>query len=369
LNFDCAIIGGGIIGLSLAYELSAHGQRVIVVDTAKATHQASWAAAGVLPPADLDAAPDPYEALRAFGRVTLERWCRDLQEQTNVDPELRSCGAIHVARTAGELASLSASVAQWRGDGITAERVTMDRLAQLEPGLAASAECGTIRAAFHLPDEAQVRPPRLLRALKIGCALQGVEFLEAEFQEWTLQGDEARALSTRGCVDAAKYCVAAGAWSAPMARALAMPIEVEPWRGQMLLLACDAVRLSKVVYEGPNYIVPRNDGRVLVGSTLEAVGFDTSTTQEARTFLRNLANALVVSLRESIEEAFWAGVRPGTADGKPYMGVSPVAKNVFVATGHFRSGIAMAAGTAIVMRQLMEGTATTIEIDEFRPDR
>lgn len=357
------------MGLSLAYELSSHGQRVAVVDVGKAG-QASWAAAGILPPADLNAAPDPYEALRAFSRTTLQRWCKALRIQTGIDPEFRACGAIHLARTAGELASLAANVAQWREEGITAQPIDLDQLANLEPALHQIAQTRAALAAYHLPDEALVRPPRLLAALRAACAAQGTEFVEAGFQAWDLDDDRlASARTNLGRLEATRYCVAAGAWSQPIARALELPIEVQPWRGQMLLLSCQRQPLSKVIYEGPNYIVPRDDGRVLVGSTMEEVGFDIGTTEAARQFLGKLAHDLVPALRDAQVEACWAGVRPGTADGKPYLGAASVARNVFVATGHFRSGIALAAGTAVVMRQLMQGAPVDVDIHDFRPER
>jgi glycine oxidase len=369
VKYDIAIIGGGIIGLSLAYELSSHGQRVALVDKDNAG-QASWAAAGMLPPADLHAAPDPYEALRAFSRMTLQRWCETLCQQTGIDPEFRTCGAIHLARTSGELAALAANVAQWRKEGITANQVALDQLAALEPALRQVIQTGAVLAAYHLPDEALVRPPRLLKALRAASAAQGTEFIAAHFEAWEVDDDRvSRARTDLGWLEADRFCIAAGAWSQAIARALGMPIEIQPWRGQILLLSCQRKPLSRIIYEGPNYIVPRDDGHVLVGSTMEEVGLESSTTETAKGLLRKLAHDLVPALREAREEACWAGLRPGTPDGKPYLGTSAVAQNVFLATGHFRSGIALAAGTAVVMRQLLQGQPTAVDVHEFRPDR
>ena len=142
-----------------------------------------------------------------------------------------------------------------------------------------------------------------------------------------------------------------------------------PVRGQMVLYKCEQQPFHRVINEGSRYLVPRSDGRVLVGSTEEEVGFDKSTTDSALRELMTLARELVPQLTPDKVERTWAGLRPGSYDGMPYLGSVPGLDNVFVAAGHFRSGLFLSTGTAVVMGQLIRGVTTDVDLRPFRVGR
>ncbi len=368
--FDLAIVGGGIIGLSTAYQLSLSGMRIVVVDKALHSRQASWAAAGLVPPANPEGAPDAYERLRAFSRSHLLKWCNQLARDTGIDPELRHRGSVHVARTPGELAALNAAVAQWRAEGISVESLDSRRTIDIEPALTNAVETEKLLGAFYVPDEATLRPPRLLKALTAACKARGVDWCEAQVTRWKIDDRQATAsLSSGQRLLAKKYCVCGGAWSASQLSQLGINAEIVPWRGQMLLWQSSSDLVRRVVYEGPNYIVPRDDGLYLVGSTMEDAGFQGQTTTAAHDVLRDFGVSLLPQLATAKLIQHWAGFRPGTADGDPIIGRIEPLTNVYVATGHFRSGIAMAAGTAAVLDDLINDRTPPIDVSSFRPNR
>ncbi|MBI3461801.1 MAG: FAD-dependent oxidoreductase [Planctomycetes bacterium] len=175
--------------------------------------------------------------------------------------------------------------------------------------------------------------------------------------------------TSRGRFSAESLCITSGAWSAGLVERLGVQIAVRPIRGQIALLNCLRPVLRRVINDGPRYLVPRPDGRVLVGSTEEDVGFDKRTTTEAIHGLLQFALGLAPALGESQLERVWAGLRPGNADGLPYLGRVPGLERVYVAAGHFRSGLHLSPATAMVMSQLIRGETPEIDLQPFRVDR
>lgn len=365
---DCLIIGGGVVGLSLAYELASHGLKTRVVDRATPGREASWAGAGLLPPTNRATATDAYEELAGLSSELHPLWAERLREETGIDNGFRRTGSIHVARTAEDAALLAAAVALWRDRKIEVHELAPAQLFDIEPGLATAAG---IQAAALLPGEAQVRNPRHLKALVAACARRGVGIeTGVAVEDVTVRDGRIAAVTTSlGQRTAGAYCLASGAWSGQVARRLPLPMSITPVRGQMLLLAAPAPPVGRIVNEGRRYIVPRPDGRVLVGSTEEWVGFDKRPTAEGIGGLLRLGIELVPGLSQATVEASWAGLRPGTPDGMPYLGALPGIANGFVATGHFRGGLHQSTGTAVAVGQLIRGEKPEIDLAMFRVDR
>jgi glycine oxidase len=167
---------------------------------------------------------------------------------------------------------------------------------------------------------------------------------------------------------AEQFCIAGGAWSRSLLERLGCRPQIKPMRGQMALLSGQRL-LKRVINDGHRYLVPRSDGRVLVGSTVEDVGFDKRTTAEAIGDLLRFALQLAPSLSDHHVERTWAGLRPGSADGLPYLGRLPELANAFVAAGHFRQGLHLSTGTAVVMSELIRGQTPQIDLTPFRADR
>jgi glycine oxidase len=364
---SCLVIGGGAVGLSIAYELAGRGCQVRVIDAGQPGREASWAGAGILPPAgsgDLG----PLEQLTALSNRLHVRWSEELREATGVDNGFRRTGAIYLARGAAELRSLD-QLARWAGQRqIVAQRLTPQSLDELEPSLRLA---GALKGAYLVPDECQIRNPRHLKALLAGCVQRGVEITPgAMADDFEIRGDRVRRVRTNlGMFAADQVCVTTGAWSAAVVRKLGIEPAIRPIRGQIVLVNASRPTIDRIINEGPRYLVPRGDGRVLVGSTEEDVGFDRGTTAGAVAELLEFALGLVPRLADAAIERSWAGLRPATQDGLPYLGRVPGLENAFVAAGHFRGGLQLSTGTAVVMSQLMDGRRTEVDLENFRLDR
>lgn len=364
---DCLIVGGGVIGLSLAYELACAGRSVRVIDRGQPGQESSWAGAGILPPGAAAAGATPYQRLAALSAELHPQWAMRLRDETGLDNGYRRCGGVYLARHAAAAAELAEAAALWRRQGLRVEELDGRRLREIEPHLAPAV------AAYLLGDEAQLRNPRHLKALGAACVGRGVEVSPGvEAEEFVVHNRRVTGVRTaQGTLSAAAICICGGAWS----RALAVRLGIEPApairpvRGQIALLAAEAPLLGRVINDGPRYLVPRNDGRVLVGSTEEEAGFHKQTTAAAIQDLLRLAIELAPRLAAARLERCWAGLRPATADGLPYLGPLPGLDNAFIAAGHFRQGLLLAPATAVVLAQVISGQPPAIDLQPFRVDR
>lgn len=377
MNLDCCIIGGGIVGLSIARELAGRGRRVRVLAREGRRDTASWAAAGIFPPAPEPplGCDNPNAVLTAYSDRLHREWAEELRAETGIDNELRACGGLHLAADAARLERLEATAAWWRARGTRCEWLTAAGVAGLEPALAGAVAAGRLVGGFLLPDEMRIRPPRHLEALERSCAARGVtlshdcEVAEIAVVAGRVAGLDVRSPAGRETVVADWYVLAAGAWSGPLAESLGLVIETRPIRGQIALVRLPRQILSRVVNRGLDYLVPREDGRILAGSTLEDAGFDRSTVPADIDRLLAVAADLLGDLSEATVETTWAGLRPGTTDGLPSIGRVPACANALVAAGHFRAGLHQSTGTAIIIADLLEGRQPPLDIAAFAPNR
>ncbi|MGI9517178.1 MAG: glycine oxidase ThiO [Pirellulaceae bacterium] len=370
-EFDFAIVGGGVIGLSIAWEMAQDDNRVALVERDRVGRQASWAGAGILPPSNMDTARHALEYLAALSFQQHPLWAEQLKKETGIDTGFRQCGAVFVARTAGEVAALRGQCEEWRETEITTEELSQQDLIQLMPALAGQAP--SIRLAVHVLTEAQLRNPDHLQALRAGCEGRGVQFFE-QVGEIQMHSDAKKRRNEIRLQDgtmllANKVCIAAGVWSELLLKQFDVSISTIPVRGQMLLFKLPQPKFTQIVYEGTRYIVPRDDGHVLAGSTLEEAGFDDSTTPQGVADLLRFANGLFAELNEETLVDSWAGLRPASFDGFPYIGRVPNSWNVWAATGHFRSGLLLSTGTAKMVANLMQGCRMLMDVMPFRLDR
>jgi glycine oxidase len=368
---DVLIVGGGVIGLSLAWDLARHGRSVRVIDRGQPGREASWAGAGILPPANRATAIHPYDQLCGLSCELHPQWAKELTQLTGIDTGYRRCGGIYLARTPGEAAALAGWANDQRLHGITVEKLTAASVAQVEPGILSTPDPRLPTPCIHLPDEAQLRNPRHLQALLAACELAGAQVTaDVAAGEIVLDGNAIGEVHTSaGPIRARQYCFTAGAWTGQLLSQLGVPISVLPLRGQMVMFGCPQPPIRHIVNEGSRYLVPRDDGRLLAGSTEEEVGFDKRTTEEAIADLAAFARALVPALEIATIEHIWAGLRPASFDGLPYLGALPGLSNAFIAAGHFRSGLYLSPATAIVMSQLIRGEHPLIDLTPFRVGR
>ncbi|HEV3022745.1 MAG TPA: glycine oxidase ThiO [Pirellulales bacterium] len=364
---DLLIVGGGVVGLSLAYDSSAAGLSVRVIDRGQPGCEASWAGAGILPPAGDKPTNDPtLELLRLSNRLHAE-WSQRLRDESGVDNGFRRCGGLYLAHDAAERDQLEDAARQWHEQGVEVEVLGEAELADIEPAL----ELRANTRCYWLRDEAQLRNPRHLKALLAACSRRGVEISPGVAAEdfRIAAGRIVSVDSTDGPLAAGQVCITSGPWAKALLERLGVSVNMKPVRGQMVLLCEPRPLLRRIVNDGPRYLVPRGDGRVLVGSTEEDAGFDKRTTAEAVSGLLDFAVGTVPRLKAAQFERCWAGLRPATLDGLPYLGPIPGLDNAYVAAGHFRSGLQLSPGTAQVMNQLIQGVTTTIDLRPFRVER
>lgn len=362
---DVLIIGGGVIGLSLAYELARQGVGCAIVDQGGIGQESSWAGAGILPPGNPDRATSPEARLRAASHVLWPELSRALRDETGVDNGYARCGGLEV-RLDGPADELDEEVRQCLAEGVEAVPLAGRAPYADEPALGPRTT-----AAYRLPEMGQVRNPRHLKALAAACAGRGVRILPGTAVHGFVRdrGRVTAVESSSGRLPAGQFVVASGAWSGGLLAQVGCAARVRPLRGQIVLLSLPASPIRPVINVGPRYLVPRGDGRVLVGSTEEVAGFDKRTTAAGVGGLIEFALGVVAALAGATVERTWAGLRPESVDGLPYLGRVPSTENLFCAAGHFRSGLQLSPITALMLSRMMLGQATPIPAEPYAVDR
>lgn len=349
---DVVVVGGGVIGLAVARELASRNASVMLLERSSPGREASWAAAGMLSPLG-EAADMPH--LRELAEASLDLWpgfAGAIQADTGVDLEYRTDGALHVALDeSGErtLASL-----RERAGAVGARPVDAAGLGELEPNLAPAVRAGLILERDHRVDNRRLAPALWASAhaagveFRLGTAARGVVVEEGRAAGVALGGG--------GILAAGAVVIAAGSRAGELT-GMPAPLPVRPVRGQMFALRpADGRPLVGRVIVGPRcYLVPRQDGRTLVGATVEEVGFATGPTPAGIAALIDAAAALVPAIRDLPLVETWAGFRPGTPDDRPILGADPDVAGLFHAAGHFRNGILLAPVTASIMADLILG--------------
>jgi glycine oxidase len=290
----------------------------------------------------------------------------ELREQTGIDNGYRRCGGL-VFHSNKECHLES----EWRGEGVRFEEVQGEALRRLEPGLSDSALRPELTTAFFVPELAQVRNPWHLKALESYCQGRGARFRPG-CPVFGFEQKGSRVVGVRthdGLLRADRYLLTAGAWTGGLLESLGWRPGIKPVRGQIALLNTGTPIFHRVLLKGKRYLVPRLDGRVLVGSTEEDVGFNKKTTAEAIQELLEFAISMAPGLAGAPLERSWAGLRPGSPDGLPLIGVVPGFDNLFVASGHFRAGIQLSPITGLLLKELLLGQSLTVSLEAFRLDR
>ena len=363
---DVVIVGGGIVGLSIGHVLARAGVRATILDRQAIGRAASWAGAGMIPPYTERLAANPTLELRSWSALLYPEWSAELLEETGIDNGFRRTGGVDVAATPHEDDELRSMAGRWRNEKVVFERMAPGDFGRVEPALNPD-----LLVAYYLPDRAQIRNPRHIRALQAALDSRGATVIpDARVVGFDREGDRVTAVRTdRGPIACGWAVVAAGAWSAEVLGGLGLDVPTPPLKGQIVLLKSDRPLLRRIVEHGRMYLVPRDDGRILIGATEESAGFDDRTTEEAAADLRAEAYRLCPTLAGAEVERSWAGLRPGSVDTRPYLGLAPGFANVAVATGHKRSGIQQAPASAEVIADLVLGRPPRLDLDPFRIGR
>jgi glycine oxidase len=281
-------------------------------------------------------------------------WTEELQAASGIDPEYRKCGMLVLPPFA------TAQAQGWCDTHAT--RLKMAGARGIIPDLAADEE------ALWLPDVAQARNPRLLKALRHRLELLGVQISEhTEVTGWRIDGVKITGVETnRGAMNAAQYIVTSGAWSKQLLGEHALNLDVRPIRGQMLLFKTEPGTLRTIVLKNGIYLIPRLDGHILAGSTLEDVGFDKATTEEAKAMLYAQATGILPLLKQAQLVQHWAGLRPGSPDNIPTIDRHPQLENLYINSGHFRYGVTMAPASAEIMVNLILDRPQVVDTAPYR---
>jgi glycine oxidase len=353
---DFIIIGAGIIGLSTAFELLRRGASVSLIDKGLVGRESSWAGGGILSPLLPWDYLEAVNALTEAGRAAFPGLCSRLRADTGIDPEYRATGMLVLPPVDWPRANDWCNAHGWPFE---------------------QRDCGFALARLNrtqglwLPQVAQVRNPRLLQALRKALE-SGEATIEEDVEVRALDPRNGRiaALQTsQGPRSAGAYIVATGAWSASLPGLEALEPRVFPVRGQMLLYQAGPSLLNTIVVQDGRYLIPRADGLILAGSTLENVGFDNSVTPTAREELHGFASGLLPQLEHAGPLRQWAGLRPGSPDNIPLIGRHPGFENLFINAGHFRYGVTMAPAAAALLADLALGNPPAIDPAPFRwPD-
>jgi glycine oxidase len=329
-----AVVGGGIVGCMTALTLAQRGHQVTVVErnviAAQTSGEASWAGAGLLFPLLPWMYKDTVNQLSLRGAALYPAICAQLLQDTGINPEYIQSGMLIKPPYDKALAL------DWCQKNQIAVELQGEDL--------------------FLPSVGQVRNPRILQALKQSLIHHQVTLVEqtellpivetAEIRSWeTTTGEQ---------IEADQYVVTSGAWSFELLKETASKLNIKPMRGQMLLYQVPINSLSTIVYQDGFYLVPRSDGYLLAGSTLEDVGFDTGVTEAIKQEMQTKAEAIMPSLKQAHIVKHWSGLRPGTPENLPTIGQHPTIENLYLNTGHFRYGLTMAPACAEMIADLLQ---------------
>ncbi len=365
---DVLVVGGGVIGSAVAWSLARRGAQVTLVERDEIAAHASGAAAGMLSPI---VEGEPGSAFRLWALRALERFpalCAEVEESSGVDPEWVPSGLLRVALDAAEAERLRARAAAESANEVG--WLAPDEACAAAPGLSP-----TCAGALWSPREGHVRSPLLTRAYARAAAARGARVERGtEVTRVRLDASGRRAIGVRtseGDVDAGQVVLCTGCWTpaalAPLAAAPALPIE--PVRGQIVSLDAPSPAFAPIVWAGDTYLVPKRDGSLVVGATEERVGFDCRVTAEGVRELLAAATALVPSLGRTSFRSAWAGLRPATPDGLPFVGPVPGVEGLWLAAGHHRNGVLLSPVTGELVADAVEGKGLPPDAAAFSPTR
>lgn len=341
---DYLIVGGGVIGLLTAHELAKTNASVTLVEMSDTGRQSSWAGGGILSPLYPWRYPASVNALALWSQAYYPELARELLDLSGIDPEYRTTGLMILDTWERDLA-----LAWGERHQVPVELIDRTRVATDEPNLELR-----VNDALWMPGVAQVRNPRLIRALRAALdkkvkIRENEEVIDLRVSDGQLRGVR----TTAGPLAADRVVVCAGAWTAQLLERIGAAPKIHPVRGQMMLFFAKPDQIRRVTLYRGRYIIPRQDGRVLIGGTQEDAGFSKSTTSEAKEELYRFALELYPLLRRAPIEDHWAGLRPGSPKGVPYIGVYPGIEGLYVNAGHFSAGLVTGPASARLICDLM----------------
>jgi glycine oxidase len=367
-TYDVVIVGGGIIGGSIAFELARRNLRVIVLDRQELMHEASWAAAGMLSPAPDCPAAIPLVPLARASLGLYPGFIDAVEESSEINTGYRTGGALDILFHGDAEPELSTLIALHHGLGLACEPLPLEEAQEMEPALGRDA-----RAVAFLPDEASVNPRSLNAALLDASNKAGAE-LRPGANVVSIMKDNKRCAGVKTAAgetfSAGHLVIAAGCWTSQLSE-VAPYAPTRPVRGQMVALRHAGIPLRRVLRSERGYIVPRDHEtpqNLVAGSTIENAGYEKAVTSGGLEQILGTVNELAPSLAGAEILDTWSGLRPGTPDQLPILGPTDV-EGLMIATGHYRNGILLAPVTAKLIREWITEGRTTLNCGDFSPLR
>jgi glycine oxidase len=366
---DAVVIGGGVIGLAVARALARRGlSQVTLIERASLGAESSFAAAGMLAAQAESAQADAFLDLACASRALYPAFSEELREETGIDIELDRTGALYLAFNAEDEAEINNRYRWQRRAGLEVEQLSADEARHLEPYISPH-----VQSALRFPLDAQVENRRLVAALTSAAERYKVRLITGTHVE-SVQIEHGRVkgvLTSRGKVDAPVVVMAGGAWvsliGSPDSRV--PPVRIEPVRGQMLCFEAIKRPFRHVIYSPRGYIVPRQDGRLLAGSTTEHAGFDKRVTCSGVNTISMNALEIAPIIADLPLSDTWAGLRPRAEDDLPVLGACAEVQGLVYAAGHYRNGILLTPITGELIADQIINRVTSPLLEAFTPDR
>lgn len=361
---DVAIAGGGVIGGAIALELARAGLRVCVFDRQKPGQEASWASAGIISPAPENPGMIAAVGLAKRSAALYPEFVALVEETSGQSTGFRRKGTLQALLSRDAKEELSTIIALHHGLGLKAEPLRADDAREFEPALSEEVEAAVLR-----PEEASIDNRLLTAAVFEAAQRGGAEIVPAS----GVKGIWREGACCRGLllenekVEAQWTVIAAGCFSSTI-EGVSAYAPVKPAKGQMIALRADDLEMERVLWSEKIYLVPRNDGRILAGATVEYVGFDKSVTAGGIERILGAAIEVVPGLKDARIEETWAGLRPDSADHLPILGPTDL-EGLVMATGHFRSGILLTPVTARLVREWITEQKVSLDWERFSPMR
>jgi glycine oxidase len=354
------VVGGGLIGMLTARELIQANYQVTLVERGQLAQESTWAGGGILSPLYPWRYPDSVTALASWSQSAYPELCPSLMLATGIDPGFIENGMLIIAPDDHADAENWAHRQQRH-----LELISQSDLEHLEPALAEPAQ-----SALWMPTVGQVRNPRLAKSLAVDIRQRGVSIVSDRPVTGLKysQGNVTGILSKTGELEADAVVICAGAWTTELLKPYMPTPDIRPVRGQMLLFKTKPGVIRRIVLEENRYVIPRKDGFVLFGSTLEEAGFNKTTTEAARNELYTLATKRFPALKNYPLVKQWAGLRPGSPAGVPYIAAHPNLKGLYINAGHFRNGVVLGPASARLTADIVTGANPILPIEPYSMD-
>ncbi|GAO03396.1 glycine oxidase ThiO [Anaeromyxobacter sp. PSR-1] len=364
MKTDVVVVGAGLQGASVALRLAQAGKQVVVLERAVPGAEASYAAGGILSPGVEALEPGPFYALCAASLARYPGFAREVEAASGMWVGLRGGGTLEIAVDDPEARLLAGRAEKLHKAGLPVEVLDDAEVRRLEPGVSPEA-----RGALYFADEASVDPRLLGRAVYVAAARAGARFVTGKVERIVHEGGRAVGVDhAAGRIEADAVVLAAGSWSMQVEGNGLPPGAVRPVRGQIALLDTRPPLLSRVVFSANGYVVPRADGRILCGSTMEEVGHEKAVTAGGLRRVLDIALEIAPALAGAPVVETWSNFRPASPDGSPILGAGTV-PGLYYATGHTRNGILLAPITADAVAAAVLGTPPPVDLAPFSPAR